>query len=84
MQPDDGPGMPSLTPADLARMQRFDMTRLVLLAEHPGDIAAGREALSASNIPHAVIASRVLTSGMYTVYFELVELGTPASPPARP
>ena len=80
LQVDDGPGMPSLTAADLKRLQRFEMKRLILLAETPGDIAAGREALTKSDIRHALIARRVLTSKTFTLYFELVELGAAGHP----
>ncbi len=67
--------MPSLTPADRERMQRFAMKRLVLLAENPEDIAAGRAALRKSDIRHTLAARRILTSKTFTLYFELVELG---------
>ena len=79
-------GMPYLEAADLERLGRMQLKWLVLLAETPGELTSGREALSRVGIEHKRVDSRLLRSGTFAVHFELLELrpheGTASRSPA--
>ena len=78
-------GLPSLEAADIERLGRMRLKWLVLLAETDDQLAAGRESLSRIGIEHKGVERRLLHSGTYAVYFELLELHprteTGAEPP---
>jgi hypothetical protein len=70
-QPDDN-GMPHIGPFE--RKVFKDTKYLALLGEKEGDVQAGVAALSAEGFPFRLLEARVLSSGSYRMYLQLVEL----------
>ena len=69
-----GRGLPYFEAAEIERLRRMNVKWLVLLAEQQGQLALGRAALRRIDVEHQVVDRRVLSAGMYTLHFELLEL----------
>jgi hypothetical protein len=67
-------GLPYLGDGELAKLQKPDVRWLTLLAEEEAQLSAGREALSAHGVAWRSAGRRVLRSGTYALYVEVLEL----------
>jgi hypothetical protein len=71
---EEGHGLPNLGEQELARVRAPELTWLVLLAERHEQLALGRTALTANGVRFQPSIQKVLSSGDYRLYVEILEL----------
>ena len=69
-----GRGMPELGPTEIELLTAPDLRWVGLLAESRDELERGRSALRNNGIEHRLLRQTALSSGSYTVYFELLDL----------
>jgi len=80
--PPGDPGLPSLDQGQLRTLRQPELRYLGLLCESEAELSQGLAALTRESVPFEMADYRVLASGDYRIYYQLVELTH--SPVARP